>query len=150
MAERPGRSIEAALRDHHRLLALQTRLEGLLARDVVDDFAPWIAEVREEISGLVPLLEEHFGFEEAERLHEEIASRVPNATLRLDRLLLEHQEILRFARQLSALAGDTNDAERDLPMRAAAADFFSLLERHERAERELFLEALEGDGGSPD
>ncbi|MDM7915687.1 MAG: hypothetical protein QUU85_10555, partial [Candidatus Eisenbacteria bacterium] len=65
MAERPGRSIEAALRDHHRLLALQTRLEGLLARDVVDDFAPWIAEVREEISGLVPLLEEHFGFEEA-------------------------------------------------------------------------------------
>ena len=146
--ERPA--IQEALEDHHHLLEIQKRLLGHFVDGSCPAFQAWIQGVRDELKEMVQLLDEHFRHEEEEGLHEEIAEALPNASLRLDGLLGEHQTLLSRVKGLGDQAAATTKPGEDGALRAAASEFFALLDEHERAERELFLAALEGEGGAPD
>lgn len=151
MAEmKPKPAIEEALRDHHQLLEIESRLAGRLADGSCPAFSAWIIEVRKDLAELISLLEVHFVHEEQEGLHEEIAEALPNASHRLNRLLEEHAALLARAAALRATAEQLVRPGSDGPLRAEASEFFAALDQHERTERELFLLALEGEGGSPD
>jgi hypothetical protein len=145
-----SRALREALDEHHKLLELQNRLTGRFADGSCPAFNDWIVHVREEIAEMTDLLEGHFRLEEADGLHDEIVSLLPNATSKLAHLLAEHARILDRARSLRATATATIQPGGDGPLRNEASDFFALLDAHERTERELFLLAIEGDGGSPD
>jgi hypothetical protein len=139
-----------ALHDHHTLLEIQARLVGRFADGSCPAFKTWILDVRRDLEELASLLDTHFAHEEAERLHEEIAEALPNSSHRLEMLLKEHRTILSRCEALRDLAVRTEKPGEDFPLRNEASEFFALLDGHERAERDLFLQALEGDGGSPD
>jgi|GEM_PF-3904616 len=143
-------ALHEAIEDHRKLFEIQNSLAGRFADGSCPAFNTWIVHVREEISAMADLLECHFRREEADRLHDEIAAALPNATYRLAQLLAQHERILARARDLRALAVATVPPGADGPLRAAASEFFAILDDHERAERELFLHAVEGEGGSPD
>lgn len=143
-------ALREAIEDHHKLLEIQNRIAGRFADGSCPAFNTWIVHVREEIAEMTDLLECHFRREEADRLHEEIASLLPNASTRLSHLLSEHERILERARALRAAAATTTQPGADGPLRNDASEFFALLDAHERAERELFLLAVEGETGSPD
>ncbi len=147
---RPRTALADALHDHHRLLEIQARLVGHFADGSCPAFKTWILDVRRELEELAEMLDGHFAQEELERLHDEIAAALPNASHRLDTLLKEHRTILSRCEALRELSVRTEKPGEDFPLRNEASEFFALLDSHERAERELFLQALEGDGGSPD
>ena len=146
----PKPALAEALRDHHRLLEIQARLVGRFADGSCPAFKTWIFGVRDDLEELAALLDTHFAAEEAERLHEEIAAALPNASHRLEMLLKEHKTILSRCEALRDQSVRTEKPGEDSPLRNEASEFFALLDGHERTERELFLQALEGDGGSPD
>ena len=143
-------ALEEALREHHQLLEIQSRLIGRFADGSCPAFNVWIADVRRDTEELTTLLVDHFAREEQDDLHAEIASALPNATHRLEALVREHAKIAEVARALQQLARGPVSPGKDGPLRAAASDLFALLDQHERAERDLFLLAIEGDGGAPD
>jgi hypothetical protein len=144
------RALHEAIEDHHRLLEIQNSLAGRFADGSCPAFNTWIVHVREELGKMTDLLDCHFRREEEDRLHDEIGAALPNATRRIEKLLAEHRGILERARSLCALAQATIQPGSDGPLRSETSDFFALLDAHERAERDLFLQAIEGEGGSPD
>jgi hypothetical protein len=144
------RALREAIEDHHRLLDIQNRIAGRFADGSCPAFNTWIASVRQEIMEMAVLLEAHFRREEADGLHAEIASLLPNATARLSHLLAEHGRILEQAHSLQSTAAAITQPGGDGALRNEASEFFALLDSHERAERDLFLLAIEGEGGSPD
>jgi hypothetical protein len=146
----PRTALADALHDHHRLLEIQTRLVERFADGSCPAFKTWILDVRRDLEALGDLLDTHFAHEETERLHDEIAAALPNSGHRLETLLKEHRTILSRCDALREQAVRTEKPGEDFPLRNEASEFFALLDGHERAERELFLQALEGDGGSPD
>ncbi len=143
-------ALEDVLQDHHRLLEIEGRLAGRLADGSCPAFSSWIIDVRKDLSDLASLLEVHFANEEQDRLHDEIVETLPNASYRLRQLLQEHGILLGKATALCETARALVQPGTDAALRVEASEFFALLDQHERAERELFLLALEGDGGSPD
>lgn len=143
-------ALEEALREHHQLLEIQSRLVGRFADGSCPAFNVWIADVRRDTEELTTLLVSHFAREERDDLHAEIASALPNATHRLEALIREHRKIAGAATALHQQAQRPVSPGEDGPLRAAASEFFALLDQHERAERDLFLLAIEGDGGAPD
>lgn len=143
-------ALEEALQDHHHLLEIEARLAGRFADGSCPAFSSWIIDVRKDLAELFALLEVHFAHEEQDGLHEEIAEALPNASHRLKRLLDEHAALLGKAASLRDTAAQLVRPGSDGPLRAEASEFFASLDQHERSERELFLLALEGEGGSPD
>jgi len=151
MQERASKpELIAALEEHHRLLDLQCRLARRFAQSVPCGFESWIVDIRAELRQMRDLLVDHFKQEEAGRLHEEIAEALPNATLRLRLLIDQHAEILGCIEGLLDCAVSCATAVEGPPLCVTASEFFALLDQHERAERELFLLAIEGEGGAPD
>ncbi len=149
-ADLGDRLLREAIEDHHKLLEIQNRIAGHFADGSCPAFNTWIAAVRHEIAEMLDLLASHFRREESDGLHAEIASLLPNATPRLARLLAEHAKILERAGALRSTAAAITQPGGDGPLRNEASEFFALLDTHERAERDLFLLAIEGEGGSPD
>ncbi len=143
-------ALHEALMDHHRLLDVQARLARRFAEAVPCGFDTWILKVRSEIEEIVALLDGHFEREEQDRLHEEISEAVPNATPRLSVLLKEHRSILTRAQDLLGRSISCANPMDGAALCVEASDFFAVLDRHERAERELFLLAIEGESGAPD
>jgi len=148
--QRARPTLEESLQDHHRLLEIQTRLAEYFAEGSCPAFNTWILQVRKELKEMITHLDAHFWREEDDCLHEGIAGSLPNATYRLESLLKEHGMILARGDALQQMAVRTIQPGGDAELRAEASEFFALLDRHERAERELFLLALEGEGGAPD
>lgn len=143
-------ALHEVLMDHHRLLEVQAKLARRFAEAVPCGFETWILKVRTEIEEMVALLDGHFEREEHDRLHEEISEAVPNATPRLDVLLKEHRSVLTRGQDLLSRAIACANPMDGAALCVEASDFFALLDRHERAERELFLLAIEGESGAPD
>jgi hypothetical protein len=143
-------AIHEALMDHHRLLDVQARLARRFAEAVPCGFDTWILKVRSEIEEMATLLDGHFEREEQDRLHDEIAEKVPNAAPRLSALLKEHRLILTRAQDLLSQSISCESPMEGASLCVEASDFFAALDQHERAERELFLLAIEGEDGAPD
>jgi hypothetical protein len=146
----PKPALEEALREHHELLAVEENLSRLLAQDTCPAFKAWIEEVQTELGKLVDMLGPHFQHEEDEGLHEEIAESLPNQSHRLDELIEEHETLLDKIKEVHQLSLRTEMPPQDQELRRQASEFFAALDRHERTERELFLLAIEGEGGAPD
>jgi hypothetical protein len=149
-AKQTRSAIQEALQDHHRLLDVQGRLVRLFAESVPCGFETWILKVRTEIEEMAALLDVHFEREEQDKLHEEIAEAIPNATPRVEALLEEHRRILTLAQELLSQSISCSTPMEGASLCVSASDFFALLDQHERAERELFLLAIEGESGAPD
>jgi hypothetical protein len=145
-----GSPVHEALMDHRRLLDVQARLARRFAEAIPCGFDSWILKVREEIEEMAALLDGHFEREEQGRLHDEIADSLPNAVHRLDALLKEHRSVLTRAQELLSRSLLCTDPIAGAALCVEASEFFALLDSHERAERDLFLLAIEGDGGAPD
>lgn len=149
-ARKTKTALHEALMDHHKLLDVQAGLARRFAEAVPCGFDTWILKVRTEIEEMVALLDGHFEREEQDGLHEEIAETVPNATPRLSVLLNEHRSILTRAQELLSRSLSCANPMDGAALCVEASDFFAMLDQHERAERELFLLAIEGESGAPD
>jgi hypothetical protein len=75
---------------------------------------------------------------------------LPNQSNRLDELIREHGTLIETAKGLHELSLQTEMPPHDQELRRKASEFFASLDLHERTERELFLLAIEGEGGAPD
>ncbi|MBD3161022.1 MAG: hypothetical protein GF346_02560 [Candidatus Eisenbacteria bacterium] len=146
--DRPA--LEQALREHHELIEIENRLGGLFIDNTCPAFQTWIRDVREGFGALRSRLGPHFELEEKGGLHQEILEALPNQAPRLERLIQEHASLLAQLDAIRDLSLRTERPPEDQELRRKASDFFAALDRHERAERELFLHAIEGDGGAPD
>ncbi len=143
-------ALEEALREHKELQEIQDRLAGLFGQPASPAFQNWAAEVREQLTRMVGLLESHFALEEQQGLHDEIVEALPNQSCRLEKLLKEHGQILAQIRAVRDLSLGMEGPPQDQELRREASGFFVTLDKHERAERELFIQALEGEGQAPD
>lgn len=148
--KRPKPALEEALREHHELIEVENNLARLFAEETCPAFTAWVGEVRGELEKLVEMLAPHFVHEEQDGLHEEIAESLPNQSHRLDALIKEHGTLLDHANSLQELSQKTKMPPQDQELRRQASEFFAALDLHERTERELFLLAIEGEGGAPD
>lgn len=134
------------LSDHENLRAVLQTLEQHVQQPSGSD--AWLENLRETLSRLVDLCSEHFRLEEQAGLHVQLREQSPRLAFRLEKLLSDHFRILETLRRLvTDLPTESIAPGEASPLKERVLDVLGAVDRHERAENEVMMDAYWQDLG---
>jgi len=146
-------SFDRTVKDHEHLRVLLMDLRGYLEVERPEvgttGFHTWAAELSQRVASLHDKVFRHFRTEQEEGVLEELSARHPGASGRIEKLELEHEEILEHIRNLmsATLRYSEGKTLRDPRLRTRVLGLIEKLDRHERTETELINSVLYMDLG---
>ena len=151
--EVPAKTI---LQDHEEIKSLLNDVREFLGKPrpalEARGYHRWASRLSRHLVKLHDRMFQHFRFEERTGILEELLLAHPNASRRIESLVVDHEEILAEVRRLTAASmkyGENKPPE-DVHLRKRMMDILDRLEQHEKAETELIQRLVHRELGMGD
>ncbi len=140
------------LQDEHKEIHDSADALQEIFREDVNEQLAFLREIKNKVRTLSEQLEKHFYYEESIGKFDEVKENAPRYTTLIDKLLIEHKEIVDAAEKLSKKTVDLENSVTD-GLRTVSREFVELHEKidsHERKETELYQAAFYTDVSESD